>query len=204
MRGKGRLEGVSVSVDVLTPLERALLSGELGGQSRWRMSCLIVEGGGEDLLRFAVLEELEESRPAHMLECYRGRFPVRAGALGGAVIRLGLEARVLSQLLFEVNRALADNGALVLYASIDDAAKMLVKHGFALVSEQKLPGNERASVTLSRKAWRKYLSEACPRCGSTLILPLIPPDANVRKVWTVYCSSCSYNWSVEEPITEWI
>ncbi|MEM4591596.1 MAG: hypothetical protein QW555_07195 [Nitrososphaerota archaeon] len=189
---------------MLTPLERGLLAGELGGQSRWRDSVLLVEDWAKGFFRLVLLEGLEDGAPNNSLVCYQGRFPVRAGALGGAIVRGGPDPRALSQLLFEVNRALADNGALVLSTPLENVGNILVKHGFAIVSEHRSPRDDEPSVTLSRKAWRKYLSESCPRCGSTLILPLIPPDANVRKIWTVYCSSCSYNWSIEEPITEWI
>ncbi len=191
---------------MLTPLEKALLEGELGGQSRWRVGYLVAEDSGEDgLITLTISEGVGEGcEGVHRLGCYLGRFPLRAGSVGGAVVRQHEGSDTLSLILFEVNRALVDGGALVLSAEVDDPARMLVKHGFALVSEHRPEGGGSFSVTLSRKAWRKYLGDACPRCGSTLILPLIPPDANVRKVWTVYCSSCSYNWSIEEPITEWI
>ncbi|MEM4290196.1 MAG: hypothetical protein QXQ48_08010 [Nitrososphaerota archaeon] len=188
---------------MLTPLEEALLRGELGDQPRWRSSYLLVEGGeGGSILRLVIAEGFGGGGvETHIVECYSGRFPLRAGGIGGAVVRQRGDPNRLSLILLEVNRALADGGALVLSADIEDPARILVKHGFALVSEHSGSG---LTVTLSRKAWRKYLGDTCPRCGSTLVLPLIPPDAQVRKVWTVYCSSCSYNWSIEEPITEWI
>ncbi|GBC71427.1 hypothetical protein HRbin02_01208 [Candidatus Calditenuaceae archaeon HR02] len=191
---------------MLTPLEKALLEGELGGQARWRVEYLFVEDSGEDGSIILTLSEGvgEGCERLHMVSCYLGRLPLRAGSVGGAVVRQHSGSDTLSLILFEVNRALVDGGALVLSAKVDDPSRLLVKHGFALVSEHRPGGGEGFSVTLSRKAWRKYLGDACPRCGSTHILPLIPPDANVRKVWTLYCSSCSYNWSVEEPITEWI
>lgn len=191
---------------MLTPLEKALLEGELGEQARWRGGYLVAENSGEGGLIILTLSEgfREGFEDVHRLRCYLGRFPLRAGTVGGAVVRQHGGPDTLSLILFEVNRALIDGGALVLSSKVDDPSRLLVKHGFALISEHR-PGVEKGfSVTLSRKAWRKYLGDACPRCGSTHILPLIPPDANVRKVWTLYCSSCSYNWSIEEPITEWI
>jgi hypothetical protein len=190
---------------VLTPLEKALLEGELGGQSRWRAGYLVAEDSGEDgSIMLTLSEDVGEGfAGVHRVRCYLGRFPLRAGTVGGAVVRQHRGPDTLSLILFEVNRALVDGGALVLSAEVDNPERLLVKHGFALISEHR-PGGGGFSVTFSRKAWRKYLGDACPRCGSTHILPLIPPDANVRKIWTLYCSSCSYNWSVEEPITEWI
>ncbi len=190
---------------MLTPLEKALLEGELGGQSRWRAGYLVAEDSGEDgSIMLTLSEDVGEGfAGVHRVRCYLGRFPLRAGTVGGAVVRQHRGPDTLSLILFEVNRALVDGGALVLSAEVDNPERLLVKHGFALISEHR-PGGGGFSVTFSRKAWRKYLGDACPRCGSTHILPLIPPDANVRKIWTLYCSSCSYNWSVEEPITEWI
>ncbi|MCS7145377.1 MAG: hypothetical protein NZ938_01620 [Aigarchaeota archaeon] len=189
---------------MLTALERALLSREASGQSGWRNSCLVVdetEGGSFTLF---LAEGLDEGAAVHRLACHFGRFPLRAGAVNCAAVRHRGDPATLSATVLEVNRALIDGAPMTLTARLEDPERFLVKHGFALVSEHKLEGGGEAAVTLSRKAWRKYLGEACPRCGSTLVLPLIPPDADVRKVWTVYCPSCSYNWSIEEPITEWI
>jgi len=180
---------------LLTALEMELLGGEAGARGGWRGACILVEPGGAVAL-------LEEGGDAHRVFCSPGRLPLRAEALACAVVRGG-EIGGLSLALFELNRALVSGGALILTARLDDPSLFLLKHGFALISERWAESGG-PSVTLSRKAWRRYLVEACPRCGYRLVIPLIPPDANVRRVWTVYCPSCSYNWSVDEPVTEWV
>jgi hypothetical protein len=183
---------------VLRPLERELLAHYYAGQEG-RRPMLVIEAGGAGAVEARLLEE--DGAHSHTLMLYAGRMPLRAGSLVGAVVRVGGLDVESGLMLFEINRALVESGLLLLTTHQPVEAKTLLRYGFALVSEREEAGGP--LTTLSRKVWRKYVGDSCPRCGSTLVLPLIPPDANVRKVWTVYCASCSYNWSVDEPITEW-
>lgn len=185
---------------VLSPLERALLSDHYSGPEDRGLTLLMDIGDG-GAVEASLLEGGAGEGQGHAVVLYAGRMPLRAGSVRGAVVRGRSLDDQAGLLLLELNRALTDNGILILVSRRAVDAGLLLTYGFAAVSEHREQGG--LSATLSRKVWRKYLRDSCPRCGGTLVLPLIPPDASVRKVWTVYCASCSYNWGVVEPITEW-
>ncbi len=185
---------------MLSPLERALLSDHYSGLEDRRLTLLMNIGDG-GAIEASLLEGEAGEGQGHAIVLYTRRMPLRAGSVRGAVVRGRILDSQAGLLFLELNRVLTDNGILIHVSKQALDADLLLTYGFAAVSEHREQGG--LSATLSRKVWRKYLRDSCPRCGGTLVLPLIPPDANVRKVWTVYCASCSYNWGVVEPITEW-
>ncbi|MCS7142593.1 MAG: hypothetical protein NZ920_02180 [Aigarchaeota archaeon] len=105
--------------------------------------------------------------------------------------------------LLEINRVLKHGEKLTVLSrsSILELEHEMVQAGFSSSGYRELIIEDDPVKALDfRKTWRRYYPDICPHCGGKKILPLIPIDSRATKTWSVYCSSCSYNWSVVEPI----
>lgn len=126
--------------------------------------------------------------------------PIRAESLDYALVdKQDVSREAEERLLLELNRVLREGGGLIYITPIDEeeAKGRLLRSGFALREQL---GERRAYDAV--KSWRRYLGESCPRCGGVMIMTLRPSDSKVSKLWSLYCASCSYTWSVEDFILD--